>query len=265
MLALLTQCVKLFTKLWRNKMTELEFALSIGNNDIQQLLNKVGDYSLLYKFSPLLGNFLSVVDFYNKDTVLEISSSYGITNYYVNKVSRIEKKMDANQKKINHILYGDKVTNYEGKCSFDKIVIEGNSKLIDVLNDAIKLLKEDGEIIVAVNNPYSISSLSGKPNIKNEFFVSFEDDSCFSRKSLIDIFEMLHLKYDFYYPLPDRYFANEIFSDSFLPTIGDVRNIKTYYGKERVVLFDEKKALERIIKAGEFQTFAPAFVIKLAR
>ena len=265
MLALLIQCVKLFTKLWRNKMTDLDFALSIKGGDIKESLSKVDDYSLLYKFSPLLGNFLTVVDFQAADSVLEISSSYGITQYYLNRVTNIEKKMNEEQEKINHILYDNKVKKYNGKGSFDKIIVEATSELPNLLTDLLKVLKKDGQIILVSNNSYSISSLSGKPNVKNEFFGSLEDSSCYSRKGLIDIFEQLNLKSYFYYPLPDRYFANEIFSDEFLPNMGDIRNIKTYYGKERVVLFDEEKALERIIKSGEFQTFAPAFVVKLVR
>ena len=65
----------------------------------------------------------------------------------------------------------------------------------------------------------------------------------------------------FYYPYPDYKFPEVIYSDNYLPKLGELNNNIVNYDQERTVLFDETKAFNSVIKAGLFPEFCNSFLI----
>lgn len=64
----------------------------------------------------------------------------------------------------------------------------------------------------------------------------------------------------FYYPYPERWFPTAIYSDDRLPRAGELnKNFRNFEG-ERLVLFDERKAYDQIIRDGRYPEFANTFL-----
>ena len=67
--------------------------------------------------------------------------------------------------------------------------------------------------------------------------------------------------YRFYYPYPDYKLPMAIYSDKFLPSLGDLRNNMRNFDGDRVILFDEGKAFDNIIENGLFPEFSNSFLV----
>ena len=65
----------------------------------------------------------------------------------------------------------------------------------------------------------------------------------------------------FYYPYPDYKLPMAIYSDKFLPSLGDLRNNMRNFDGDRVILFDEGKAFDNIIENGLFPEFSNSFLV----
>ena len=55
----------------------------------------------------------------------------------------------------------------------------------------------------------------------------------------------------------------EIFSQDYLPSVGQISNLGHSFDRDRYVLFNETKAMNEAIKSNEFEEFANSFLIKL--
>ena len=66
---------------------------------------------------------------------------------------------------------------------------------------------------------------------------------------------------DFYYPMPDYKLPREVYSDSYLPGPGSIRNTAVAYDRDRFLFFDESKAFDAICEDGLFPQFANSFLI----
>ena len=69
--------------------------------------------------------------------------------------------------------------------------------------------------------------------------------------------------YYFYYPIPDYKMPLEIYSEDYLPTVGQISNLGHSFDRDRYVLFNETKAMNEAIKSNEFEEFANSFLIKV--
>lgn len=248
---------------------------NIENKDIESfLLENKDEESYLY-LSRQRQNVLSIVDFSKEDEVLEISLDCGnLTSKYLNEVkSTTILYSTEEQKQINRImnLNSDKVSylSFDNlllcKKTFSKIIICGFVSELDFkIKTLKKLLQKDGEIILIINNKYSIKYFSGEKD-KNfgSIFSTIENDGLYSAPQIREIVDKLNMKCKFFYPLPNYYFAYEIFSEDFLPNYGSIKNISTSYFGERFVLFDDSKALNEAIKTNCFEMFAPSFLVKV--
>ena len=69
--------------------------------------------------------------------------------------------------------------------------------------------------------------------------------------------------YRFYYPYPDYKFATTIYSDSYLPKKGELRNNRRNFDAERLLLFDEGLAFDTMISAELFPLFSNSFFVEI--
>ena len=56
-----------------------------------------------------------------------------------------------------------------------------------------------------------------------------------------------------------------IYSDEYLPKTGELRQNLENFDRSRMMLFDEARALDSIIKAGLFPLFSNSYFIELER
>ena len=66
---------------------------------------------------------------------------------------------------------------------------------------------------------------------------------------------------EFYYPVPDYKMPVTVFSDGYLPEVGDLRNVTAAYDRERYELFDEELVFDEICDEGGFPLFANSFLV----
>ena len=67
-------------------------------------------------------------------------------------------------------------------------------------------------------------------------------------------------KVQFFYPYPDYKLPVAIYSDEYLPEVGELQmNMRNFDG-ERVVAFDESRVFDNIIRNGQFPFFANSYL-----
>ncbi|MDY2957855.1 phosphotransferase family protein [Floccifex sp.] len=150
---------------------------------------------------------------------------------------------------------------------YDYIVIFGvldkTSNKEQILKKCLSMLNENGEIIILTNNKLALRYFSGVKDFEtDELFGNFNKNSkLFSKKQWINLFDKLRVDFKFYYPFPDYYLTNQVFTDE---SIKD--NIDLSYEDfhdYRFRFFDEQKVFSSLIESGELPTFSNSFFIVL--
>ena len=140
---------------------------------------------------------------------------------------------------------------------------------LDFMNIIKKHCKESGRIVIAIENKYGLKYFAGcQEDHVGEYFAGIEDYPkgggvrTFSRNGLINIMEACGIEdYHFYYPYPDYKFMTTVYSDEYLPRVGELTNNMRNFDRERVLLFDEKNVYDGLIKDGMFADFANSFLV----
>lgn len=143
------------------------------------------------------------------------------------------------------------------------------SQYMRLLALAHDYLKPHGRLILAVNNRLGIQYWSGKTDICSPaLFSSVQGDTegqaeyCFAKKQLSSMLKKTGFEaLQFYYPVPDYRYPTQIFSDDYLPQVGDIRPTSAHYDDIRYQLFDEKKAFDSLCEDGLFDVFANSFLV----
>ena len=132
-----------------------------------------------------------------------------------------------------------------------------------------KYLKPEGTLIVAIENKFGLKYWAGaKEDHSGRYFDSIENyliDGSIRTFGKVELKELLNLagfeNVNFYYPMPDYKLPTQVFSDDFLPDIGQIQDISPNYDNARVVLFNESTAYDNIILNRQFDFFANSFLI----
>lgn len=124
-------------------------------------------------------------------------------------------------------------------------------------------LKPGGHLVLGADNRFGLKYWAGamEPHT-GRYFDSLEGNGpTFSRRELERIFqESGCTEAVFYYPYPERWFPMSIYSDRWLPKEGELNaNLRNFEG-ERLVLFNEEKVYDQLIRDGRFPEFANAYL-----
>ena len=153
------------------------------------------------------------------------------------------------------------------KENFDYIVIDGYLDTISDKEKALLLLnsklKKCGQLIILTNNKLGIRHFAGVKDFQNdELFGNFKNNNLYSKIQWENLFNKLKLFYLFYYPFPDYYVTNQIFSEI------DKKNHVNFnyddFHDYRFTFFDEKKIYDSLIETGEYPIFSNSFMIILS-
>ena len=134
-----------------------------------------------------------------------------------------------------------------------------------------KLLKPEGKILIAIENRFGLKYFAG---CKEDHFSMFGEGisgyhnvkgvRTFNRdewKNLLERYGFKH--YKFYYPYPDYKFPTTIYSDEYMPKVGELANNIRNFDTDRIVLFDETKAFDSIIENEKFAEYSNSFFIEV--
>ena len=241
------------------------------SEDFSKTLDSKAKIKNVLALSDVRENVLNWYQFKKDSTILELNANYGeITGLLCRKAKRvisieaskkyseIIEKRHSNKENLELII--GNYQNIELKEKFDYIVIIG---IIDNLEQMIeyskKYLKEDGIILLAVNNQFGVKAwitMNENVNIINNQKVAI------SREKLESILQGMNYKY--YYPLPDYKLPNIIYTDKSMPTISNIYRNLTY--KDENVNFKEVDAYYQIINNNreDFKRFANSFLLEIS-
>ena len=144
-------------------------------------------------------------------------------------------------------------------------------------HDFMRILRKhcaaDGRIVIAIENRYGLKYFAGcKEDHVGSYFEGIEDYPggggvrTFSRKKLIEIMESCGVEeYHFYYPYPDYKFMTTVYSDAYLPRVGELTNNLRNFDRERMLLFDEKNVFDGLIRDGMFADFSNSFLVVIGK
>lgn len=252
-----------------------------------------GRWPVVYHLSHLRHNILNWYPFDSACSILEIGAGCGaLTGLLCTRATivkaveltkrRAEINFERHKKNSNLEIIVGNFFEIPVKQKFDYIVINGvleyaaymmdsNNPFVDFLRAAAMHLKENGKMLLAIENRLGLKYFSGaKEDHTGEYFSGLngyakgEKVRTFSKQELTDIIlsaQMYPVK--FYYPYPDYKFPSEIFTDTTInnkyPT-----TISYPFDMTRVELFSERKVYESFMKQGIMGIFANSFLVEIA-
>lgn len=273
--------------------TLLDIACSYEEEELNQVIARSNSWEILYHFSHIRQNIISWMPITKEDRVLEIGSGCGaITGALADlagsvtciELSKKRSLINANRnaKKENvEILVGnftdieaDLTEKYDyitliGVFEYAASYIAAKNPYEDFLKIIRRHLKPDGKIVMAIENQMGLKYWAGcKEDHVGKYFEGIEGYRhtegvrTFSKETLEKILRQCGFnRYCFYYPYPDYKFPMSIYSDEYLPKIGELTNNRNNFDRERLVLFDEGQAFDNIIRNGTFPQYSNSFLV----
>lgn len=271
----------------------LEIVKNYDESRFNDVIVQKNKWPVFYHLSKLRQNIIEWADFDKEASVLEIGSGCGaITGCLADKCKRVtcvelSKRRSLinayrNAKRDNIEIY---VSNFEdfnnnnqekydyitliGVFEYSENFINSNSPYVDFLKKIKKFLKNSGKLIIAIENKLGMKYWAGcKEDHIAEYFEGIQDYSnstgvkTFTRGELTDMLNEAGFgNIKFYYPYPDYKFANVIYSDDYLPKVGELNNNYRNFDLDRLILFDESKAFDNIIKNNLFSVYSNSYLL----
>lgn len=249
----------------------LEKIENCSQEDFSKTLDSKAGIKNVQALSDVRENILNWYEFKKDCTILELNANYGeLTGFLCENASKVVsiesskkyaeiiEKRHSNKENLELII--GNYENIELQEKFDYIVI---INIIENLGKAIeyskKYLKEDGIILLAVNNKFGVRAwitMNENANIINN------EKLAISREKLEEILKGMNYKY--YYPLPDYKLPNIIYTDNSMPTTTNIYRDLTY--KDENINFKEVDAYYQIISNNkeDFKKFANSFLLEIS-
>ncbi|MBR5968958.1 MAG: class I SAM-dependent methyltransferase [Lachnospiraceae bacterium] len=130
-------------------------------------------------------------------------------------------------------------------------------------------LAPGGRIVIAIENRLGMKYLAGcREDHAGRYFAGVEGYApgdparTFSKPALVRLMRNAGIQeYHFYYPYPDYKFTQMLHSDQYLPRPGEFADNVRNFDAERLLLFNEKYALESMIADRTYPEFANSFEV----
>ncbi len=265
-----------------------------GEDNYKEIFKESISWPVFYHISPIRKNIINWYPFKENAEVLEIGAGMGavtgalcekaqkVTSVELSKkrassiISRCDKKYDNLELIIGNFndIKFDRKYDYItliGVLEYAPLYTNTQNPFHDFLEKVRGLLKEDGKLLIAIENQYGMKYFSGAPEDhtakKYDGITGYENKKgirTYGKQELTEILKNAGYKYTkYYYPMPDYKLPNIIFSDKFYPTEETLKQYTPYVSDINAsVDFDEKKAYLDIIKNKQFDFFANSFFIE---
>jgi len=259
--------------------------------DIIEVLANDNRWPILYHFTPQRRNLLEWYPFEKDASILEIGAGCGaLTGLFCEKsdkviaieLSKKRAEIIANRYKDKsnlEIIVGN-IADIKLQQKFDYITLIGvleyagkyitaSNPFLDFLTQLKRYLKPGGCIIIAIENKFGLKYWAGSredhtgllfENLEN--YNNCDDIITFSKDELSDLINNAGMsKLEFYYPMPDYKIPMQIFSDYYLPKIGQLKGYFPNYDQGRLKLFNERLVYDNIIINNKLDFFANSFLV----
>lgn len=263
----------------------------VKRGDIERVLRQDNRWPILYHLSPARENLLEWYDFKSNGSILEIGAGCGaLTGLLCRKAGRVVAvELSKRRAEINayrhkqhsnlEIIVGN-MNEIEFNTKFDYITLIGvleyaggftptQSPYQDFICTIKQHLEEDGKLIVAIENRLGLKYWAGAgEDHTNKTFQSLEgylDEQRVRTFSKLELENLLKeagfSNISFYYPFPDYKLPTSIYSDRYLPHEGQLSIISQNFDTERIVLFNEKRVFNGLVKNGLADNFSNSFLV----
>ncbi len=269
----------------------LNYMDEYDEKDFTKVFEKDIRWPVFYHLTSLRKNILNWYPFKENAEVLEIGAGMGaITGILCEKAGNVtsvelsKQRASAIAKRCKdkenlEIIVGnfndikfDKKFDYItliGVLEYAPLYTNTENPFYDFLTYIKSLLKEDGKLLIAIENQFGIKYFSGAnedhTGKKYDGILGYENKNgirTFGREELKNILKNSGLGYTkFYYPVPDYKLPQEIFSDEYQP-IDKILDYMPYTSSNEILDFDEKEALKDIVKNNMFGFFANSFFVE---
>ncbi len=270
-----------------------------SEEDYNAVIAREKSWPVLYHFSPIRRNIISWMPITKRDTVLEIGAGCGaVTGALAEKAASVTSiDLSRRRSQINAyrnrscdnltILLGafedvekqltetyDYIT-LIGVYEYSELYTQQKDPFAAMLAMVSRHLAPGGKIVIAIENRLGLKYWAGCPEDHvGRMFEGLEGYSrtpspgprTFSKKELEEIFRRSgDFQVSWYYPYPDYKFPYSIYSDRYLPRVGELKNNLNNYDRGRYLLFDEGKVFDSLIENGLFAEFSNSFLIILEK
>lgn len=265
------------------------------SDSYNEIISKKRNWPTLYHLSHVRENIVEWLPISKQDCVLEIGAGCGaITGCLAKKAGKVvcielsEKRSLINayrHRELDNIeiLLGNFETIEQnlqetfdyitliGVLEYGEHYIHGDEPYRIFLERVKRHLAPGGRIIIAIENKLGMKYWAGcKEDHTNRYFEGIEgySNTCgvrtFSKKELEDLLQSVGLTdYKFYYPYPDYKLPTTIYSDEFLPKCGQLTDNIRNFDDHRMILFNETKAFDSVLKADAFPLFSNSYLISI--
>lgn len=260
-------------------------------DDFTEILKKDDRWPILYHLSPIRENLLEWYDYKNNSSLLEIGAGCGaVTGAFCKKVDRVVGvELSKRRSLINanrNGKYGNleiMVGNFEdvvieekfdyvsliGVLEYSPLYINSKTPFEDMLTKTKSMLKEDGKLIIAIENKMGLKYMAGATEDHTgkafdgvDGYVGVKHVKTLSKNQLEKmLYEAGYSNLEFYYPFPDYKLPTVVYSEDMLPKPGELRNIVNVYDRERFTTFDEERAFDQLCEDSKLEYFANSFLI----
>lgn len=257
----------------------------------EDALRESSSWPVLYHLSDIRGNIIEWYPIEKSAKVLEIGSGCGAISgclckkagYVVGiELSKRRSLINAyrNSKCANLEIIVGNFKKIELEEKFDYITLigvleyagsymEGDNPYEQILEKIKGYLKPNGKIVIAIENKMGLKYLNGaKEDHIGKAFVGIEDYRgiskvrTFSKPELCQLLDRVGVSdYKFYYPIPDYKLPESIYSDKYMPQVGEVRTWGKNYDDVRIALYNEGIAFDQICKDKKFDYFSNSFLV----
>lgn len=248
-------------------------------------------WPILYHLSPIRQNIINWYPFKENASCLEIGGGCGAITGALCKALNEVKVVELSKRRstINlerhkdfdnlEIIVGN-LNDIKFDQKFDYITLNGvleyagaftqsSQPYQDFLRQIRTYLKEDGKLIIAIENRFGMKYFAGakEDHTAKEFdgitgYIGNKNVRTFGKRELMAILsECGFPAQEFYYPHPDYKMPTEIYSDDWLPSSSTNLSPAPNFDHERFEYFDETEAFRGVIENGQFPLFANSFLV----
>lgn len=273
----------------------LQIARDYAEVEYPRIIEERKSWEVLYHLSAQRENIVEWLPIDKSMKVLEVGAGCGAITGVLSRKAGSVTCIDLSKKRSMINAYRhmncDNITIHVGNfqdiessllCDYDYICligvfeyaqsyIGGDTPFESFLNIIRYHLKKGGRIVIAIENKFGLKYWAGcREDHLGTFFSGIEGYPdggvvrTFTRSGLERIFANCGIsEYTFYYPYPDYKFMTSLYSDEYRPKPGELSDNIRNFDRDRMVLFDEKRAFDSIIREGLFPLYSNSYLVVL--
>ncbi len=271
----------------------LEIVRTYAPSEYERVIRERKDWAILYHLSANRENIVDWMENDKEASVLEVGAGCGaITGKLAEKYGKVT-CIDLSRRRslINAYRHREKpnieikLGNYKDVSGaldekYDIITLIGvfeyaagymgtEKPYEDFLISLKRHLKPNGKILMAIENKFGLKYWAGCVEDHRqtmyegiEGYWNTKNVRTFTKEGLERIVNKSGCVIEkFYYPYPDYKFPMSIYSDEYLPQIGELNNNFNNFDAARLLTFDEAKVFDTVIEENQFPAFSNSFFI----